>query len=268
MKLNRHDWLAPIFACIIFLVCWQGVVLLFGMSPVVFPGPSKVAFALFNHFGQLLYHAGITLLESVLGFLLGGVVAIGLAVLFVFSRNTERALYPYAIAMKAIPLVALAPIVVAWFGGDLISKVILAAVISFFPILVNAVDGLKNTEPEALDLMKSFSASRWSIFAKLQWPGARPQIFAGLKIASSFSVVGAVVAEFVSAQSGIGFIIKSSSYYLDTDLTFAAIFVAALMGLIFFGVIVWSQSVFVSWRKPNGEPEDQTLSISNITKEN
>ena len=255
MKINRYNWLAPVIACIVLLAGWQSITQLFGISPLIFPGPSNVASALISHFGQLLYHAGITLLESVCGFLLGGLIAICLAILFVFSKDTERALYPYAIAMKAIPLVALAPIVVAWFGGGLTSKVILAAVISFFPVLVNAIDGLKNVESEALDLMKSFSASRWCIFTKLQWPGALPQIFAGLKIASSFSVVGAVVAEFVNAQAGIGFVIKSSSYYLDTDLTFAAIFIAALMGLLFFAIVVWLQSFFVFWQKPNRETD-------------
>lgn len=249
MKCNYRYWFAPVLASLGILACWQGGIHLFDMSPLILPSPVKVASALQSHFVQLLGHAGITFLEALSGFLLGGLWAIALAVLFAFSQGMERTLYPYAIGMKAIPLVALAPIVVTWFGGGFTSKVVLAAVISFFPILVNAVDGLKSVEPEALDLMKSFSASRWSIFTKLQWPSALPQIFAGLKVASSFSVVGAVVAEFVNAQAGIGFIIKSSSYYLDTDLTFAAIFVAALMGLAFFGIVVWLQSIFIFWQK-------------------
>ena len=207
---------------------------------------------LIDQFGYLVTHGSITLFESVLGFLLGGFIAISFAFLFQFFPKTKQAIYPYAILIKAIPLVALAPLVVLWFKAGLLSKIILAAIISFFPILVNSVQGLSSVEPEALDLMATFSASKWKVLTKLRIPNALPSLFAGMKISSSFAVVGAVVAEFIGAQRGIGYVIKSSSYYLETDLTFAAIIVAALTGLFFFGTIVLIERKIVFWQ-PSSE---------------
>lgn len=242
----------PLIALVIFLSGWEILVRSLSVSPLILPPPSAVANILVNQFGSLVTQSGITLLESVLGFLLGCVAAFSLATLFVFSRIAEQALYPYAIALKAIPLVALAPIVVVWFGTGLASKVFLAAVIAFFPVLVNAIDGLKAIEPEALELLTMLSASKWQIFTKLRIYTALPSIFAGMKVASSFAVVGAVVAEFVGSDQGIGFVIKSSSYYLNTDLTFAAIIVSALIGLIFFWIISWLETKIIFWKSKDG----------------
>jgi len=238
----------PVVALLMFLTVWEVSVRVLAVSALILPPPSAVIGRLFGEFGYLLKHAGITMLESVLGFLLGGGAACALAILFQFSRTAERAIYPYAIALKAIPLVALAPLVVVWFGTGLASKVVLAAIISFFPILVNFVHGLRSVEQDALDLMSTFSASSWQILTKVRLPNALPDLFAGMKISSSFAVVGAVVAEFVGSQAGIGFVVKSSSYYLDTDIMFAAIVVAALSGLLFFGLIGILERRLVFWR--------------------
>jgi NitT/TauT family transport system permease protein len=238
----------PLVALIIFLAGWEIAVRRLSVSPLILPPPTAIASIITNQFGSLITHSGITLLESVLGFSLGCVTAFALATLFVFSRVAEQALYPYAIALKAIPLVALAPIVVIWFGTGLFSKVVLASVIAFFPILVNTIDGLKSVEPEALELLTMLSASKWQIFTKLRIYTALPSIFAGMKVASSFAVVGAVVAEFISSDQGIGFVIKSSTYYLETDLTFAAIIVSALIGLIFFWLISFLESRVIFWK--------------------
>ena len=239
----------PLIALVVFLSAWEISVRALSVSPLILPPPSAVGSVLTNQFGSLITQAGITLLESVLGFLLGCVAAFALATLFIFSRIAEQALYPYAIALKAIPLVALAPIVVIWFGTGLLSKVFLASVIAFFPILVNTIDGLKAIEPEALELLTMLSASKWQVFTKLRIYTALPSIFAGMKVASSFAVVGAVVAEFIGSDQGIGFVIKSSSYYLNTDLTFAAIIVSALIGLVFFWLISFLETKVIFWRQ-------------------
>lgn len=228
------SWAAPLVAMVTFIGAWALVVRTFSISPLILPSPGAVATRSMEQASYLAYHAGVTLLEAALGFVLGGAVALGLAVLFYYSRALERALYPYTIALKALPLVTLAPLAVVWFGGGIASKVVLAAVISFFPILVNTLDGLRSVGPEFNDLMHSLSATPTQTLRMVAFPHALPSIFSGLKVASTFAVVGAVVAEFVSAQSGIGYVVKSSSYYLDTDLTFAAIAVASLVGLAFF----------------------------------
>jgi len=249
-QITFKNWLAPIVATIIFLIVWQVFSSAWDTSGIVVASPIAVFSVLFSQAAYLTHHGLITLGEASAGFAIGSAIGIGLAVLFVFSGVAERALYPYAIIVKAIPLVALAPIIVSFFGGDIASKVVMAAIISFFPVLVSAADGFRGVDHDAVDLMRSFSATRWDIFRLLQWPQALPQIFAGLKISSSFAVVGAVVAEFVNADVGIGSIIRKSSYYLETDINFAAIFVAAIAGLFLFAVVSVVGRKVVFWQKP------------------
>lgn len=248
---SKNKFFIPLIALIIFLGAWEISTQIWSISPLILPPPSKIGQTLFEKLGFLITQGSITLLESVLGFLLGCVSAVVLATLFLFSKTAEEAIYPYAIALKSIPLIALAPLAILWFGTGLFSKILLAAIISFFPILVNTVDGLRSVEPEALELMSTFSASKVQVFQKLRLPRALSSLFAGMKISCTFSVVGAIVAEFISAQSGIGYVIKSSSYYLDTDLTFAAIIVTALISLIFFWVIQFLEKKFIFWKREN-----------------
>jgi NitT/TauT family transport system permease protein len=245
--LGQH-LLPSLIGLLVLLVGWEMATKLWAISPLILPPPSAVAAVLVKQTGYLLHHAGITLLESCLGFLAGLVFAVGLATLFVFSPFVERMVYPYAIAFKAIPLVAIAPIIVVWFGTGLGSKVLMAGIISFFPILVAAFEGFRSIEPEALELMTMLSASSIQVFSKLRFPSALGNILAGMKIASTFSVVGAVVAEFISSEAGIGYVIKTSSYYLDTDVTFAAVAMTALIGIGLFGVVNLTEKKLVFWK--------------------
>ena len=241
------DILIPIAALAVFLTAWDVTIRIFPISEMILPGPMQVFSALKNQFMHLVWHGMITLYEAVLGFIMGCVAAIVLAVVFQFSKTFEKAVYPYAIAIKAIPLVALAPLVVVWCGSGLLSKVVLAAVISFFPILVSVAQGLGAVDAEALDLMETLSASKWQVLLKVRFPTAFPSLFAGMKISSTFAVIGAVVAEFVGSESGIGNIVKTSSYYLDTDISFAAIIVMATVSLLFFGAICLIERKVVFW---------------------
>lgn len=243
---SKH--LSPFIVLVLVLVLWQLGVYAFSISELIIPPPFAVAKTLLQRIPYLAYHGLITLTEAVLGLLAGGAIAVGLAVLFEFSRTLERAVFPYAIAIKAIPLVALAPIVVLWFGTELTSKIVLAAIISFFPILVNVTQGLRSVDPEALDLFATFSASRKQVLTKLRIPGALPSLFAGMKISSTFAVVGAVVAEFVGAKGGIGYVVKSSSYYTETALTFAAIIVASCCSLALFSSVAILERWVLFWR--------------------
>jgi NitT/TauT family transport system permease protein len=238
---------APIVAFGVFLLGWEMVILISGISPLILPSPGAVGQVLISRSVYLLGQSGVTAFEAILGLGLGSLTGLGLAILFSFSQVAQQALYPYAIAMKAIPLVALAPIIVTWFGSGLLSKALLAAIIAFFPVLVNAIEGLRSVDSEALELFQSWSASPWQVFVKLRVLSALPAIFAGLKVASSFAIVGAVVAEFVGAEQGIGHVIKSSSYYLETDLTFAAILFSALTGLALFTLVSTVEKKVVFW---------------------
>jgi NitT/TauT family transport system permease protein len=189
----------------------------------------------------------VTLGEAIAGFCLGNTMGFAVAVLFAHSRVAEKAIYPYAIALKTTPVIALAPLLVVWFGTGQVSKIVASAVICFFPIIVNATRGLRAADSEALDLFRSLTASNVQIFFKLRLPTALPYIFSALRISSSLSVVGAIVGEFVGAQHGLGYLILVSSYHLETDVMFAAVIAAALGGIAFFGAVSVLEKMLVPW---------------------
>ena len=184
----------PIVALLLVLAGWHLAVCYSGVDQLILPSPQSVGEKLAAQLLYLATHSAITLLEAVVGFALGTIAAFGMAVLFDISETARRAFYPYAIAFKAVPLVALAPLVVVWCGAGFASKVVLSAVISFFPILVNTVQGFRDVDPDARELFESMSATRWQVFVKLKLPSTLPALFAGMRVSSSFAVVGAVVA--------------------------------------------------------------------------
>jgi NitT/TauT family transport system permease protein len=243
-----NQFIPSFFGIMIFLTLWELISRLFSISPLILPPPSDVLTVLWQQPAYLLFNASITLLESIAGFLIGSIVAIGLGTLFIFFPIAEKVIYPYTIAFKSVPLVALAPIIVTWCGSGFLSKVLMAAIISFFPVLVSMVEGLKSVEPEALELMSMLSASKWEEYTKLRLPHSLKSLFAGLKVSSTFAIVGAIVAEFVGSENGIGYVVKSSSYYLDTSLTFAAIIIAGFLGVISFYMVLNVESKVIFWK--------------------
>jgi len=203
-----------------------------------------------SDFGSLLAHTAVTMAEAVTGFALANVLGFGLATLFAHSQTAQRAIYPYAIALKTTPVVAIAPLLVVWFGTGIVSKIIASALICFFPILVNATRGLRAVDQEAVDLFQSLAASKAQVFAKLRLPNSLPYVFSALKISTSLSVVGAIVGEFVGAQRGLGYLILVSSYHLESNVLFAAILAAAFGGSLFFASVVILEQVLVPWAAP------------------
>lgn len=241
------NYLLPIIFFFIIIGIWEFIVRIFEIPQYILPIPSAIAIDFFQNISSLTYHAGITLEEAFFGFLLANFLGILVAVAFAHSETLEKGLYPYAIALKTTPVIAMAPLLLLWFGNDILSKVAAAALISFFPAIVNTTKGLRAIDSEALDLFKSLSASKWQIFIKLRFPTALPYIFSALKISTSLAVVGAIVGEFVGANKGIGFIILISSYHLETVKMFSAIIAAALIGMIFFWVVSFIEKRVVFW---------------------
>lgn len=256
MERNWHKkiWV-PGLSLILILVIWELFTRLSGISPLVLPSPSQVGAAFMRTGYSLFMNGWVTLLGSVGGFLIGFILAILMAIAFLFFPIFKRGLYPLVIAMRSVPVIALAPLVVVWVDDSFGSKITLAAIISFFPILVAMIQGLSNIEPDALELMKGFSSSPWQIFWKVRLPASLPSLFTGAKVASTFAVIGAVVAELVGVGQagelgGIGYVIKSTSVYSETDVTFAAIIVAAIIGLLFFQLIALIERYVVFWENP------------------
>lgn len=242
--------LIPTVTLIGLLGLWQLADLLFEFNRIILPSPTEIGMAFLANYPTLFKETGITLIESVSGFLLGSIGAYVLAIAFVHSRTAQQAIYPYAVALKSTPLIAIAPLLVLWFGNGMSSKIVMSGLVAFFPVLVNAVSGLSAVDSEAIDLMKSLSASRWQLLTKIRIPNSLPYLFASLKIASSMAVVGAVIGEFTGATEGIGHLITASSYYLETPLMFAAIAMISLAGILFFWLMGYLEKKIVFWQEP------------------
>lgn len=239
----------PILFFVTILATWEIFVMIFAIPEYLLPKPTKIISEIILNFNSLLRHTIITMIEVVFGFLIGNVLGFLGAVIFAHSKTIEKGLYPYAIALKTTPILAIAPLLVLWFGTGMISKIVAAAVVCFFPILVNTVKGLKNIDDEYLDLLRSFSASKYQIFTKLRLPNSLPYVFSALKISTGLAVVGAIVGEFVGAKEGIGFVILISTYHLETATMFAAIIMSALGGILFFYFISLIERKIIFWQK-------------------
>jgi NitT/TauT family transport system permease protein len=184
------------------LAVWEVLVKLTAVPEYILPAPSRIFFAMYNGIRTNVYpeHFFVTLTETLLGFLFGTVLAFILGTVVALSRKFEYFLYPFIVMFQAMPKVALAPLIIVWFGLGLTSKVINAALVAFFPLMVNTIVGLRSAEEDRINLMRSLAASRSQIFFMLQLPNALPYIFAGLEIAMIFALIGAIVAEFVGAE--------------------------------------------------------------------
>jgi NitT/TauT family transport system permease protein len=239
----------PVLFFIGLLLVVEVVVLLFNIPEYLFPRPSKVFLEIISSFNSLMWHTGITMAETVAGYIIGNILGFVAAVIFAHYKTIERGFYPYAIALKTTPIIALAPLLVLWFGTDIGSKIAASAIVCFFPILVNTVKGLKNVDDVTLDLFRSLSATRWHIFTKLRLPNALPYMFSALKISTGLAVVGAIVGEFVGANKGIGYVILVSTYHLETVKMFAAISMVALGGVLFFLLVSLIERKVLFWQK-------------------
>jgi NitT/TauT family transport system permease protein len=238
----------PAVACLgLLLVAWQFIVTTTGISDFILPAPLEILKVTIRFFPQLLRHTWTTTAEILLGFAIGNVIAVAMAVAIVNSRIVERALYPLIIASQTIPKVALAPLFLIWFGSGLTPKVVITAIVCFFPTVVNTVQGLRATDERAIDLLRLVAASRRQVFVKLQFPSALPYFFAGLKISIALAVIGAIIGEWVGANSGLGYLIMYSTQTVRTDLMFAALLVVSVLGMVLYLIAVLFERLF-SWR--------------------
>ncbi len=232
------------------LLAWSGFVWLRNVSPLVLPSPLRVLENLVANLanGLLLHHMEVTLAEIILGFLAGSALGVGLGAAIAHSRLLLRVLNPYIIASQAMPKLALAPIFVLWFGFDILPKVIIAALIAFFPLLENTITGLNEVDPDKVEFFRSLDATPWQIFLKLRLPNAVPFLFAGLRVAVVLSVVGAVVGEYVGANRGLGALIISSQGTMDTPLMFSVFVVLTVLGYALYTLMEVLERVCLKWR--------------------
>lgn len=238
---------------------WEGGVRLFHVPSYILPPPSRIVNVFCTHFPLLVWHADATLIEVVLGMFLGVLGGFMLAVLIFYSRTLERALYPLIIASQMIPVFAIAPLLVIWFGYGLWPKVTVAGLIVFFPIVVNTVDGLRSVNDETIDVLRSLNATRLQIFMRVRLPGCLPSLFSGLKVGVTLSVVGATIGEWVGAKRGLGYLMIQSNALLRIDLVFAAILMLSLLGLLLFGLVRIMERRFLRWMRPRGQTDRRRI---------
>jgi len=242
------DLLAPVALAIGFLAIWEAVVRAIGVPRWLLPPPSEIAAALVANWPLIYQHALVTLAEITVGFGLaffGGVV---LAVAIARSRVVDRALYPLVVASQTVPVVAIAPLLLIWFGYGLWPKALVVALICFFSIVVNTVDGFRAVDPDLVDLLRTMGATDRQIFQKIEVPSALPYLLSGTKIAVAVSVIGAVIGEWVGAQAGLGYLMIRSVSQFQTARVFACIVVLSAIGVVLFGIVALVERLALAYR--------------------
>ncbi len=248
----KHPIVASIAAgCVstaVLLLLWEVLGRASGIRPIVLPLPSQVLVELGAEWRWYLGHAWYTTLTTLGGFVLSvvGGVLIGTAV--ASSRRFERFAYPMVVALNSVPKVAVAPLFVIWMGTGYEPKIAIAFLIAVFAIIVDTLHGLRSVPQDVLDVARVLKGRPLAVFFKVRLPGALPSIVAGMKVAISLALVGAIVGEFVSSQRGLGYVIMSAQGTFDTVRVFAALFLLALIGLLLYGLLVWVERVLTPWR--------------------
>jgi ABC-type nitrate/sulfonate/bicarbonate transport system permease component len=238
---------APVIFALLVLGAWQAYCAISGVKESSLPAPTQVADALWTDRSLIADNAWVTIKEIVLGYLLAIAVGVVLAVAIHSSKLIEKATYPWLVVSQMVPVPAIAPVIVLWTGFDMRPKVIVIALVTFFPIAVNTIDGLRAAEPELLDLLRSMGASRRRRFRMAQLPAALPFVFSGLKVGAALAVIGAVFGEWVGASDGLGYLILTFNNQTATADMFAVIVVLALIGIGLFAIVRLAERLALPW---------------------
>jgi len=239
--------LPPLVFSLVVLGAWQAYTELADISPLLLPSPWEVAGSVVDNAALFARNAVVTLQEILLGFVLGAAAGVALAVLLTYSRLAERAVYPWLVASQMVPIVAVAPILVVWFGFTIVPKVVVVALVCFFPVVVNTTDGLKSVDPEMVRLMRTLGMSRLRIMRSVRVPSALPYVFSGLKVAMALSVIGAVFGEWVGSSEGLGYLMLALNNQLATTELFGAVLVLSLMGISLFFLVGLVERLVIPW---------------------
>lgn len=255
-RLARHDrwkiafWI-PLITVLVALLVWEALSRLSDLPAFILPSPLLVweRFLRALADGSLLRHTSVTLLEVLLGLLAGAIFATLIGYMIAKSRTLEQLISPFLIASQAVPIVAVAPLLVIWFGPGIFSKVLICALIVFFPLLVNTVVGLRAVPYALNELMRSLRASRWQMLRYLEIPSALPVFLGGLRIGATLSVIGGVVGELIGADSGLGFLINVARGQYDTALVFVAVLTLIVLALSLYGIVILLEKRFLAWQE-------------------
>lgn len=248
-----RDWAALLawpISFVVLIATLQWYVTTFDVPGAVFPAPSQIGTAFLANLqdGTYFRHGVVTMREILGGFVIGSALGFAMAMLISESFWVRRILYPYVVIFQTIPKIALAPLFIVWFGFGIESKIALGVAVTFFPVLVNSLAGLENVDQGQMDLMRAFCGTRWRIFLRVKLPTSVPFVFAGLELAIVLSVIAAVVAEFIGATRGLGYLVMLYNSQLDIAAEFAVIIVLSLIGYLLHAAVKWISRRVVYWQ--------------------
>jgi NitT/TauT family transport system permease protein len=251
VRLPRLRALAPLLALLGFLLLWEGIARLEVYPAFILPGPGVVA----QRFGQVLAdgslwpHVLTTVGQMLIGLAIGAPLGVLAGVLMAKNRTLDSALSPLVLAAQSTPVVAYAPLLIIWFGSGMTSKIVITALIVFFPMLVNTMAGIRAVPQSRHDLMRLFNATAWQTFWKLEFPASLPVLFAGLRVSVTLAVIGSVIGEFISASAGLGYLIKVARDRYDTPLVLVAVLALALLARLAYWLVTWIEHRVIRWRR-------------------
>jgi NitT/TauT family transport system permease protein len=237
-----------VWTLVALVIFWELSVQIGQVPAYILPAPTAIAEEFAAYWHRLLPNAGVTLSEVLIGFFCAVAIGVPLAVGITYSRFMEKAVYPLIVASQTIPKVAIAPLLLTWFGYGITPKIVIVVLLSFFPIVINSVMGMKSASPEMMHLARSMGANGWQQFWKFRLPQALPSMFAGFKLATVLSVIGAIVAEFIGSDRGLGYLILIAGANFDITRQFCSIILISLIGIVFFMVLEWLERVVVPWK--------------------
>jgi NitT/TauT family transport system permease protein len=239
--------LTPVAGILVFLAVWQAGVMFSKVPAYLLPAPTGIAQTFIDEFPRLLHHGWYTTYEMLLGYLLAVAIAIPLAIAITSSQRFDQFVMPTMLFFQVVPKVAIAPLFLVWFGVGILPKVLVAFLISFFPIVIDTAVGLRSMSPDMTDLARSMGASRLQIFAQFRLPTSLPYLFSGLKVAATLAIAGAVVGEFVGADRGLGYLLLVTNSNMETALMFSTLVGLTLIGLVFFYSVEFLESLLIPW---------------------
>ena len=248
--------IVPSAGILVFLAVWEAGVRVLNVPAYLMPPPTAVFRVFVNEYQKLAYHGWVTTYEMLLGYALAVAVAIPLAIAITASQRFDRFVTPQMLFFQVVPKVAIAPLFLVWFGVGVTPKILVAFLISFFPIVIDAAVGLRSMSSEMRDLARSMGASRWQVFAQFRLPTSLPYLFSGLKVAATLAVAGAVVGEFVGADKGLGYLLLVTNSNMETALMFATIVALTIIGLLFFYAVEFLESLLIPWHVTHRVRED------------
>ncbi|MCW5692981.1 MAG: ABC transporter permease [Pseudolabrys sp.] len=241
------DVAAPALLAFLILAVWEVLVRVLGIQTFVLPTPTQIVATIFSDSAMILRHLKVTLFEIACGYVLAAAVGFAVSLATVYSVAFRRGALPLIVAAQTIPVIAIAPILVIWFGYNAVPRIIITALVAFFPLTISFVTGLQSVTPDFIAFFRSLNASEFQIFLKLRLPAGLPNIFAGLKVATTLAVVGATISEWVGASEGIGYLIAQDTAQINTTRVFASLVVLGAFGMAFFAAVGVAERLAMPW---------------------